>query len=69
MIHLKFWKPQNRRSDINAEFHQIPRSPCLNPIENIFHVVRKMLEQETIRLQIEHETFTILNPEWCDVLI
>ena len=28
-----------------------------------------MLEQETIRLQIEHETFTILNPEWCDVLI
>jgi len=44
--------------DIRAEFHQIPpRSPCINPIENIFHIVRKMLEQEAICLQIEHETF------------
>ena len=42
----------------STKFHQIhPRSPCLNSIENIFHIVRKMLEQETIRLQIEHETF------------
>jgi len=44
--------------DIRAEFHQIPpRSPSLNPIENIFISVRKMLEQEAIRLKIEHETF------------
>ena len=42
----------------STKFHQIhPRSPCLNSIENIFHIVRKMLEQEAIRLQIEHETF------------
>ena len=42
----------------STKFHQIhPRSPCLNSIENIFHVVRKMLEQEAIRHQIEHETF------------
>ena len=42
----------------STKFHQIhPRSPCLNCIENIFHIVRKMLEQEAIRLQIEHETF------------
>ena len=42
----------------STKFHQIhPWSPCLNAIENIFHIVRKMLEQEAIRLQIEHETF------------
>ena len=55
-------KTTNRRSDIHAEFHQIPRSPCLNPIGNIFHIVRKMLEQEAIRLQIEHKTFNDFKP-------
>ena len=44
--------------DIGAELHEIPaRSPCVNPIENIFHVVRTNLEEEAIRLQIERESF------------
>ena len=44
--------------DIGAELHQIPaRSPCLYPIENIFHILRKMLEDEAIRLQIIRESF------------
>ena len=50
--------------DIRAVFHQIsPRSPCLNAIENILNIVRKMLEQETIRLQIEHEFLMISKAE------
>ena len=44
--------------DIGAELHEIlARSPCVNPIENIFHVVRTNLEEEAICLQIERESF------------
>ena len=38
-------------------------SPCLNAIENILNIVRKMLEHETIRLQIEHEFLMISKAE------
>lgn len=44
--------------EIGAELHHIPpRSPCINPIESIFHIVKKMLEDEAIRLQIVRESF------------
>lgn len=44
--------------DIGAELHQIPpRIPCVNPIENIFNIVRRNLEEEAIRLHIERESF------------
>jgi hypothetical protein len=34
---------------IDAEFHKIPaRWPDLNPIENVFHLVKKSLENEAI---------------------
>jgi transposase len=34
---------------IEAEFHKIPAtSPDLNPTENLFHLVKKSLENETI---------------------
>jgi transposase len=34
---------------IEAEFHKIPAtSPHLNPIENLFHLIRKSLENEAI---------------------
>lgn len=44
--------------DIEAELHRIPaRSPDLNPIENIFHLVKTSLEREAISLNITSETF------------
>ena len=44
--------------DIEAEFHEIPpRSPDLNPIENIFHLVKLFLENEAISRNITWESF------------
>ena len=44
--------------NIEAELHKIPpRSPDLNPIENIFHVVKSMLRREAIARNIVSETF------------
>ena len=34
-----------------------PRSPDLNPIENVFHLVRKRLDIEAFEQKITHETF------------
>ena len=34
-----------------------PRSPDLNPIENVFHLVRKCLDIEAFEQKITHETF------------
>jgi len=45
-------------SRINATIQQIPaRSPDLNPIENIFHILGNRLNEDALRLNIEHETF------------
>ena len=44
--------------EIEAEFHEIPpRSPDLNPIENIFHLVKRYLESEAISRNITRESF------------
>lgn len=44
--------------EIEAEFHEIPaRSPDLNPIENIFHLVKRFLENEAISKNITRESF------------
>ena len=49
---------RNALEDIEAELHRIPaRSPDLNPIENIFHLVKTSLEREAIALNITSETF------------
>ena len=38
---------------IEAKHHKIPPcSPDLNPIENIFHVVKNSLAEETVSCQI-----------------
>lgn len=43
---------------LGCEMFGIPaRSPDLNPIENIFHTVRKQLKQDAIDRQIEKETY------------
>ena len=44
--------------DIECNLHRIPpRSPDLNPIENIFHIVKKQLEDEALNLHITNELF------------
>jgi transposase len=35
-----------------------PRSPDINPIENLFNTVKRKLREQAIREQITHETFT-----------
>ena len=36
-------------TQIECELHRIPpRSPDINPIENVFHLVKKMLQKEAI---------------------
>ena len=44
--------------EIEAELHEIPpRSPDLNIIENIFHLLRRFLDEEAISQNITSETF------------
>ena len=44
--------------DIECVQHRIPaRSPDLNPIENLFHVVKKKLDEEAVQLHITNESF------------
>lgn len=55
---------QNSKTALRA-FHQQhikvfkipPRSPDLNPIENLFHTVKKRLRRQALDEEIEHETF------------
>lgn len=43
---------------IGAEMFGIPaRSPDLNPIENMFHMVRRQLKDDAIEKKIEHEKY------------
>ena len=39
-----------------------PRSPDLNPIENIFHIVSRKLEKDALQQEITHESYE----EFCD---
>ena len=44
--------------DIESKFQEIPpRSPDLNPIENIFHLVKRYLANEAISKRITKESF------------
>ena len=48
--------------DIEGSFHEIPpRSPDLNPIENIFHLVKRYLDCEAICRNIVRESFDEFN--------
>ena len=43
--------------DIEAEIHKIPpRSPDLNPIENLFHTVKSNLKTQALDLEIQRES-------------
>ena len=45
-------------NQIEYELHQIPvRSPDLNPIENVFHLIKKKLEKDEIDKKIRKESF------------
>ena len=62
---------------VEGELPKIPaRSPHLNPIENIFHIVKCSLREEVINKRIETESFAqfqdrvvcALNLISCDVI-
>ena len=42
---------------IECNLHRKQRSPYLNPIENIFHIVKKQLKDEALNLHITNESF------------
>lgn len=45
-------------NEIEAELHRLPaRSPDLNPIENVFHVLKRRLEHEAQEMTITTESF------------
>ena len=45
-------------NDLRYIYLPIPAtSPDLNPIENIFHIVRKRLKEDAINLRIENENY------------
>lgn len=49
---------ENALTDIECELLRIPpRSPDINPIENVFHLVKNLLESEAIQENITCETF------------
>ena len=49
---------RNAMQHVNADLLNIPaRSPDLNPIENLFHLVGKKLKQDAIDQNIEIESF------------
>ena len=49
---------QNARKSIGAQLISIPpRSPDLNPIENVFHIAVKALERDTMTKQIVCESY------------
>lgn len=51
-------KAMSALKEIESDLHQIPaRSPDLNPIENIFHLVKNSLEKEAIESNITKECF------------
>ena len=44
--------------DVGAFMFSIPpRSPDLNPIENLFHLVSKQLEKDALEMEIKYENF------------
>ena len=44
--------------DIKAELHRLPsRSQDLNPLENIFYLVKMNLEKEALEQKITNESF------------
>lgn len=49
---------KNAMIDIGCDMFAIPpRSPDLNPIENIFHQVRKQLKDDALQLEITRENY------------
>ncbi len=54
---------------IECTQHKIPvRSPDLNPIENIFHIVKKQLEEEAINMRLTKESFENFHNRVCRCL-
>ena len=67
----------NALRDVEGELLKIPaRSPDLNPIENIFHIVKNSLREDAIKKRVEAESFLqfqervvcALKCIWCNVI-
>ena len=57
---------KQQMSNLNAVVMHIPaRSPDLNPIENLFHLMDKKLRIDAITQNITHETYL----EFCDRVV
>ena len=51
-------KAMSAINEIECELHQIPaRSPDLNPIENVFNIIKRKLENDAINKGIRTENF------------
>ena len=51
-------KAKKAMNDLGYIYFPIPaRSPDLNPIENMFHIVCKRLKEDVINLRIENENY------------
>ena len=56
------WAVKLALEDIEGSFHEIlPQSPDLNPIENIFHLVKRYFDQEAKSRNIVRESFDEFN--------
>jgi prenyltransferase beta subunit len=47
----------------------LARSPDLNPLENVFHVVKSNLEKQVRAREINHETLTEFKGRVCKTLL
>ena len=57
-------------SDVNAHQFKIPpRSPDLNPIENIFHLVSKQLRNDAKKCKIQKESFAAFSERCKNTLL
>ena len=51
-------KAMSALTQIECKLHPIlSRSPDINPIENVFHLVKKMLQKQAIEQNITNESF------------
>ena len=57
-------KAMSALTQIECELHPIPsHSPDINPIENVFHLVKKMLQKQAIEQNITNESFNAFNTQ------
>ena len=59
ILHRKVWKLDLPGIGLAFKIYHSSRSPDLNPIENIFHIVKQRLHQDALDRQITREDFAV----------